>query len=258
MPDLPLVAHAAGAAMKHSSKAAAIYLRVSTVEQTVENQRPELEQLAKARGFSIAHKYVEQLSAAKRRPIFDAMLEDARRGVFKVLLVWSLDRFGRSMVGNLQAVLELDRLGVEVVSVREPWLDTGGPVRPLLVAIFSWVAEQERVRLGERTRAGLERARRQGKSLGRPARRIDWNQVSLLVSEGVPPTQIAKTIGVGRSTFMRAAAARRAQGAKRKPTPPAAWVLAAARATGWPPGWAERVGDAAEFELDAFRSAGRR
>jgi DNA invertase Pin-like site-specific DNA recombinase len=72
------------------------------------------------------------------------------------------------MVGNLADVLELDRIGVTVVSVRESWLDTGGPVRSLLIAIFSWVAEQERARLIERTKAGLAAARRKGKRLGRP------------------------------------------------------------------------------------------
>jgi DNA invertase Pin-like site-specific DNA recombinase len=68
------------------------------------------------------------------RPVFDRMVRDAHQGAFDVLVVWALDRFGRSMVGNLQAVLDLDRCGVQVVSVREPWLDTGSAVRPLLIA----------------------------------------------------------------------------------------------------------------------------
>jgi hypothetical protein len=72
------------------------------------------------------------------------------------------------MVSNLQAVLDLDRCGVQVVSIREPWLDTGSAVRPLLIAIFGWVAEQERVTIVARTKAGLERARRSGARLGRP------------------------------------------------------------------------------------------
>jgi hypothetical protein len=113
------------------SQRAALYLRVSKSDgsQTVENQRPEVEQLARARGFEIAQVYEEQVSAAKHRPRYEEMLRDARRGKFHVLVVWALDRFGRSMVGNLSDVLELDRLGVTVVSARESWLDTGGPVR---------------------------------------------------------------------------------------------------------------------------------
>src|ERR1700733_4192203 len=134
----------------------AIYLRVSTGEQNAENQRPEVELLAGQRG-KIVETYMEVGSAAKRRPVFGAMLDGARRGKFDVLVVWALDRFGRSMHENLADLLELDRLGVRVVSVRESWLDTSGPVRSLLVAIFSWVAEQERARLIERIRAGQTR-----------------------------------------------------------------------------------------------------
>ena len=157
---------------------AALYLRVSKADgsQTVENQRPEVEQLVRARGFEVVHAYEEQASAAKHRPKYEAMLKDARRGRFQVLVVWALDRFGRSMVGNLQDVLELDRLGVQVVSVREAWLDTGSPVRTLLIAIFSWVAEQERARLIERTKAGVAAARRRGARLGRPRARVDHDR----------------------------------------------------------------------------------
>ncbi len=139
---------------------AALYLRVSGDRQTLDNQRPDLEQLARARGLKIVAVYEEQASAARSRSCFDAMMRDAHRGAFDVLLVWALDRFGRSMVGNMAAVLDLDRRGVQVVSVREAWIDTRGPVRDLLVAIFSWVAEQERAQLVARTQAGLEHARR--------------------------------------------------------------------------------------------------
>src|SRR5258708_6003534 len=144
------------------NKNATIYLRVSTDEQTVDNQRPDLERVAEATGLAIVATYEERPRAAKRRSSFDLMMTDARRGAFDVLLVWSLDRFGRSMAGNVNDALALDAVGVKIVSVREPWLDTGGPVRDLLLAIFSWVAEQELRRLVERTRAGVERARALG------------------------------------------------------------------------------------------------
>lgn len=102
--------------------------------------------------------FEEMESAAKARPVLDRMLADVRAGRVQAVAVWALDRLHRSMVGAINAVLELDRLGVRVLSVREGWLDTGGPVRPLLVAIFGWVAEQERTRLIERTKTGLERS----------------------------------------------------------------------------------------------------
>jgi DNA invertase Pin-like site-specific DNA recombinase len=119
----------------------ALYLRHSTDKAKTENQRPEVEQLARARGYEITATFEEGASAVKKRPEYERMMKAARRGAFDVLVVWALDRFGRSMVGNLNDVLELDRIGVTVVSVRESWLDTGSPVRNLLIAIFSWVAE---------------------------------------------------------------------------------------------------------------------
>ncbi|MGO9839172.1 MAG: recombinase family protein [Polyangiaceae bacterium] len=199
------------------SKKCAIYLRVSTGSQSVDNQRPEVEQLVRARGFEVAHVYEEQASAAKHRPEHERLMKDAKRGAFDVLIVWALDRFGRSMVGNLADVLELDRIGVTVVSVRESWLDTGGPVRSLLIAIFSWVAEQERERRGERTRAGLGRMRthgsRSGRPIGRP-RRLDGAglaRVRELQTAGRSIRSIAMAAGVPRPTIQRALAAYKAE-----------------------------------------------
>jgi putative DNA-invertase from lambdoid prophage Rac len=134
------------------------------------------------------------------------MFKDAKRGKFSVLVVWALDRFGRSMVRNLSDVLELDRIGVTVVSVRESWLDTGGPVRSLLIAIFSWVAEQERARLVERTKAGLESARRRGAKIGRPRRRVDVERARELRADGRTLRQVAAELGVGAATLHRALA----------------------------------------------------
>src|SRR5580692_1908213 len=135
--------------------------------------------------------------------MYEQMLKDARRGKFDVLVIWALDRFGRSMVGNLQDVLELDRIGVQVVSVRETWLDTGSPVRTLLIAIFSWVAEQERSRLIERTKAGVAAARKRGTRLGRPRARVDRDRLHELRAQGWSVRKIAKTLGVGSSTVQR-------------------------------------------------------
>jgi DNA invertase Pin-like site-specific DNA recombinase len=182
---------------------AALYVRVSTDRQTAENQVCEVRQLALARGFDPVI-YEEVESAAKARPVFDGMLADVRAGRLQAVAVWALDRLHRSMVGAIQTVLELDRLGVQVLSVREGWLDTSGPVRPLLVAIFGWVAEQERTRLIERTKAGLERARRQGKRLGRPpASPVLLHAARDLVKAGVPVAKAARRKGVARSTLQR-------------------------------------------------------
>jgi len=187
---------------------AAIYVRVSTGDQDASNQRPELLAMARARGLEVAAEYEETQSAAKQRPIFDGMLEDARRARFQVLFVWALDRFGRSMLENVRNVLELDRLGVKLVSAREAWLEAGGndEVRKLLLAIFSWVAEQERIRLGERTRAGLARARELGKALGRP-RRVTPEQLEAALrmrQEGRSQRETAVALKLPRRTLRRA------------------------------------------------------
>ena len=189
---------------------AALYIRVSTDRQTVENQIAELRQLASARRFEPVI-YEEIESAAKARPVLDRMLADARAGRVRAILVWALDRLHRSMVGSIQTVLECDRIGVPVISVREPWLDTAGPVRPLLIAIFGWVAEQERARLIERTKAGLERARRQGKRLGRPPTSpILLHAAADLVSTGATASEAARKKGISRTTLRRFLAGRSA------------------------------------------------
>src|SRR5215212_2247968 len=141
--------------MTNTARRAAVYLRVSTEKQTSQNQVEDVKRLAIARGY-------EAVGCV------------------------ALDRLHRSMTGAINTVLECDRLGVPVLSVREPWLDTSGPVRPLLVAIFGWVAEQERSVLITRTKAGIERARRQGKTLGRPkASPILLHAARDLVTSGV-------------------------------------------------------------------------
>jgi DNA invertase Pin-like site-specific DNA recombinase len=145
---------------------AALYLRVSTDRQTAENQVAEVHQLARARGFEpVVYEEVE--SAVRKRPVFDRLLGEVRAGRVEAICVWSLDRLGRGF-SCFDTFRELSRLNVRVLSVREPWTDTDGPARDLLVAVMSWVSGFERLRLIERTKAGLERARRQGKKLGRP------------------------------------------------------------------------------------------
>jgi putative DNA-invertase from lambdoid prophage Rac len=146
----------------------ALYLRVSTSEQTTANQRPDLDHLLASRGLTADIVYEEKASAAKFRPEFERMLGDARAGKFDTLAIWSIDRFGRSLSGNLNDFVALEKLGVRILSAREPWIDTQGPVKELLIAIFSWVAQQERERLIERTRAGIATSRARGVTWGRP------------------------------------------------------------------------------------------
>ena len=183
---------------------AALYLRVSSDRQTTENQRPDVERIVATRHYDVVESYEENASAAKARPEFNRMMADARRGMFDVLVIWALDRFGRSMVGNMQAVLDLDRFGVRTISVREPWLDTEGPTRSLLVAIFSWVAQQEREQLVARTLAGMARAKKKGARIGRPAVHVDVAKALALKASGRSVREIAQHLQVKRSTVHRA------------------------------------------------------
>lgn len=200
---------------------AALYVRVSSDTQHTDSQKPDLLRLCRARDLDIVAVYEETISAvAQHREHFERMKLAAHRGEFEVLVVWALDRLGRSMTGNLQTVLGLDRVGVEVVSVREPWLDTSGPVRSLLIGVFSWVAEQERAQIIARTRAGLERARRQGKQIGRPRAQIDVATALTLRQGGASVRVIARQLKVGASTLHRALQAHDALAASTVPNPP--------------------------------------
>jgi DNA invertase Pin-like site-specific DNA recombinase len=182
----------------------AIYLRVSDPsKQTNENQRGGCESLAKARGYDVVEVYEEGCSAAAVRPVFQRMMEDARRRRFDVLVIWSLDRFGRSFVYNVLDVADLDRVGVLVVSLKDSWLDTtSGMVRQILVGIFSAMAEHERERHKQRVRAGMERARSEGRRMGRPRRSpVALSAARDDVERGISIRQAAKRRGVPQSTL---------------------------------------------------------
>lgn len=151
---------------------AVIYARCSKSEQHPENQRKELIALAERRGFEITHIYEENESAWKnghQRELARLML-DASHGRFHILLVWALDRLSREgALRILSIVHRLKQHGVHVISYQEPWTDSPGDIGEILYAIAGWVARMESERRSERTRAGLERAKAQGKTLGRPA-----------------------------------------------------------------------------------------
>ena len=148
---------------------AAVYLRVSSRGQDEANQEPDCVRVCEARGWTPVV-YRERESGVKARPVWSEVLESARLGHVRAVVVWSLDRVGRTRVQVAHDLAELLRWKVDVVSVRDPWLDQAGPMRELLVQFFGWVAEGERQRLIERTHAGLARARAKGKRLGRPPR----------------------------------------------------------------------------------------
>jgi len=148
-------------------KRAALYLRVSALEQHPETQLHDLRGLAAQRGFEIVHEYTDRLSGAKaKRPGLEQLLGDARRGQFDVVLVWAFDRIARSVRHFLEVLDELNHLGLEFVSFREN-VDTGGPLGRAMVVIIGAIAELERNLIIERVRAGMRRARLEGQRIGR-------------------------------------------------------------------------------------------
>lgn len=152
-----------------------LYARVSKSDssQDPQNQIIPLRNYAKALQGEIVEEYVDLASGSgvADRVNFLRMFEDADKHKFDLLLIWSLDRFSREGISNTLGYLErLKRSGVAIKSLQESWLDTRDEgLGHLLVAIFSWVASQERKRIIERTNAGLDQARAAGKKLGRPA-----------------------------------------------------------------------------------------
>jgi DNA invertase Pin-like site-specific DNA recombinase len=188
---------------------AGVYARVSGGPgQTTANQIPILLRLCEQRGYD-AVLYNETASAVSKRPVLDRLMDDARKGKLDVVVVFAIDRVGRSLRGNVDLILELDRLGVEVISHTESWLSMNSPVRSLLICVFSWIAEQERIRIGERCRAGLDRARARGVKLGRPPVQVDTARLIALHEQGMSVRKIGKALGIGGSTVCRLLAAHR-------------------------------------------------
>ena len=180
---------------------AAIYARVSTVDQEPENQLQELRRYVEARGWT-ATEYVDRgVSGAKdRRPALDQLLTDAKRRRFDVLVCWRLDRLGRNLKHLITLLEDLHALGIAFVSLAEG-IDATTPAGKLQMHILGAIAEFERERIRERVLAGLQRARTQGTRLGRPRALVPFERVQEVT--GLPVDQAARTLGVSRSTLKR-------------------------------------------------------
>jgi DNA invertase Pin-like site-specific DNA recombinase len=159
--------------------------------------------MAQQRGFQIVAEYTDRISGTKaRRPGLDDLLRDARRGQFQVVLVWASDRIARSVRHFLEVLDEFNRLNVEFVSFREN-LDTGGPLGRAVVIIIGAIAELERNLIIERVRAGMRRARLEGRHIGRRPLEVDRVAVLRDRNRGDSLTNIAKTHRVSRATVSR-------------------------------------------------------
>src|SRR5580700_11390256 len=186
-----------------SMKRAALYMRVSTLDQHPETQLYDLRQMAQQRGYQIVEEFTDRISGAKaRRPGLDQMMKDARRGRFDVVLVWASDRIARSVKHYLEVLDELNRLNIEFVSFREQ-IDTGGPLGRAIVVIIGAIAELERNLIVERVRAGMRRAKLEGQHIGRRPLELDQAAIQLDRQRGQSIRQIAKGHRVSTATIQR-------------------------------------------------------
>ena len=185
------------------SKRVALYCRVSTDDQRADLQLDALRQYSSAKGVKVAGEYVDQVSGAKEsRPALDAMLADARRGLISSVVVWKIDRLGRSVSHLLNVLSELQALGVEFVSLQEA-IDTATPAGRMVFTFLGAVAEFERGIIAERVKAGMQAAKRRGKHCGRPRASVDLALASRMRSEGKSLRQVAAISGVSESTMSR-------------------------------------------------------
>ena len=204
---------------------AALYLRVSTLDQHPETQRYDLRQMAQQRGLEIVEEYVDHgVSGTRvRRPGLDQMMADSRRGRFDIVLVWACDRLARSVRHFLEVLDELNRLNIEFVSFREN-LDTGGPLGRAVVVIISAIAELERSLIVERVRAGMRRAKLEGRRIGRVPLTVDGTALLHDRESGMTLNQLAQAYGISKASVCRAL--RQAKSAVSEGLPPTASAAA--------------------------------
>ena len=186
----------------------AIYTRVSTNDgrQTIENQTADLERYAASRGWEIVAQFSDQASGSgkKARPGYEALFAAAHRHEFDIVLVWKLDRFTREgMVKAVTAIQRLADAGVRFHSYTEPIMQTTGPQRDLLIALFGFFAAYERELMKERIKAGIARAKANGKHCGRRPNQEAKEAAIRLRQEGHSLSDIAGQLGVRVSVVCR-------------------------------------------------------
>ena len=188
-------------------KKAAIYARVSTTGQTVNNQLNDLREVAERHGWEIVHEYKDRgVSGAKgrdKRPQFDQMLKAANRREFDIIMSWSVDRLGRSLQHLVEFLGDIQHKGVDLY-LHQQNIDTSTPSGKAMFQMVGVFAEFERSMIQERVKAGLARARKEGKRLGRPPVSAEIEgKIRDARKAGQGMLKIARNLGVGVSTVQR-------------------------------------------------------
>lgn len=184
-------------------KKVALYCRVSTGDQHLETQLLDLREMAKQRGCQIVREYSDIISGCKaKRPGLDQLMADARRHRFDILLVAAFDRIARNVRHFLDVLDELNHLGIEFVSKREN-VDTSGPLGRAMLTIVGATSELERSLIVERVKAGMRRARLEGRRIGRAP--LNINRLAVVADRlfGMSLTEVAKKYRVSRATVCR-------------------------------------------------------
>ena len=179
----------------------AIYARVSTTDQSTESQLLDLRRYTRERGWTLFKEYVDEgISGTKdSRPALNELMNDAKKRRFDVVLVWRFDRFARSTKHLILALEEFKNLGVDFISYQEN-IDTSSPLGSAIFTIISAVAQLERDIIAERVRAGLRRAKENGKKLGRPTVKVDVEKVLQMRSQGMSLRALAREAGISRTS----------------------------------------------------------
>ena len=187
------------------SKKAAIYCRVSTHQQTTENQRLELEAYCRRQEWTVAKVYDDSGVSGKTddRPALRQMLADSAKGKFSVVVCWKIDRIARSTINLLQILQQLRAAGVDFCATTQA-IDTTNSAGRMLMTFLGAIAEFERETIVERVKSGLSRAKANGVKLGRPRVAFDINAaLRMRDKEGLGYKQIAKALGIPRTTLYR-------------------------------------------------------
>jgi DNA invertase Pin-like site-specific DNA recombinase len=189
-----------------------LYARVSTRDkQETENQLAQLREFTSVQGWTVVHEYIDRVSGKHSdRAQFQKLFADAAQRKFDLVLFWALDRFSREGVSaTLQRLEQLTSYGVNWRSLTEQYLDSCGVFRDAVLAILAVIAKQERIRLSERTLAGLARARKEGRIGGRPRLIIDRDRLAALDADGWTTREIAEEMGVSPASICRILKGRR-------------------------------------------------
>jgi len=187
-------------ANRNSTPRVALYARVSTTDQSTDSQLLDLRRYTQERNWHVFREYCDNgVSGTKdSRPALNQLMDDAKKRRFGVVLVWRFDRFARSTKHLILALEEFKNLGIDFVSYQEN-IDTSSPLGSAIFTIISAVAQLERDIIAERVKAGLRRAKENGKKLGRPTLSVDVEKVLQMRSEGLSLRQIARLVSISHT-----------------------------------------------------------